>query len=209
MVIGRMIITLWHSMKTIDQLKAEKEVLQKRREKLQAKAEKINEELVSLYDRIKDLSEKIFEDEALHTEPSGQISLMLRYEWNDSNYKAAKKFFESHALSRWVSFRGGYNPNTLQWSIQLMFDEDSKYRLNEIAQYIDEIAVHLKAYDGDKLFCLLEPSLSEHQSYRVALTEDGKWQLQGYRFSKTVLKQSETTLDMVQYLQQNYSFKKD
>lgn len=196
-------------MNPIDQLKQERDALKSRREFLLAQTASINDELVSLYDRIKDLSEKIFEDEAIHTAPSGQIGLMLRYDYGESNYKAAKKFFKSHVLSQWVDFTGAYNPSTEQWSIRLMFNDDSKDRLEEIAQYVDELMPHIKEYDGGKLLSLTEPSLSEHQTYRVALIPDGTWELRGYRFGKTVLHKFNSTLDMVEYLQRVYGFKKD
>ena len=208
MVIVRMTITWLLSMKTIEQLQTELAYHEERKQVLLSEYHSVAGKFSDIVEQIKQIEAEIFQQNvARFSTFEEKIPLMLKH--SDSNYEAAKTFFQSMPLSTWVAFTGSYLPEVEQWSIRVMLDDDSKDKLTDIAEYIDTLIPHIAVRDGQRSLKLFEPSLSYRESYQLAKKEDGKWELQGSRYGTRTIRKFSDTISMLQYLQYNYSFKKD
>lgn len=183
---------------TKEELQAEIERLETRRQELFKQKEPIDAELVSSYDTIQNLRDKVAKIELAGLAEDGSIIYHLDMT-NDSSvrHSAASKFFQDMGV---MSF--GFRRDTMQRAITITMTKGSEESFTKTKAAVETILPYLKeGEDGNRRFDILEHTCSAGgTSYDLVIHTDGTATVSSGRWDR----QKPTTLDKaLRYIQEN------
>jgi hypothetical protein len=183
---------------TKQELEAEIARLENRRQELFKQKEPIDAELVSAYETIQKLRNKVGKIELAGLAEEGSIAYHLDMT-NDSGvrHSAASKFFQDMGV-----MSSGYRRDTMQRAITITMTKGSEKSFEETKLVVEAIIPYLKeGEDGVKRFDILEHTCSAGgTSYDLCIHQDGTATVSSGRFDRA----KPTTLDKaLRYIQEN------
>lgn len=169
---------------------------------------RINKRLVDITRRAKALKERQKDRIVEIADAKGEVpwAELIKYDADEASHHQLQKASHKFCPEGWFVFGGGYVPSVMECVFQLRLNDASDGKEKEIADKIDFIYGFKKfcPETNEKYLDVLEPSLSQHGSYKFFQKTDGSWAMRITRWGSTSdLRTFANTLEMVQYAQKN------
>jgi hypothetical protein len=194
---------------TVQEIDNELRLLNLKMDELRLQTKTINEQFARALSRQTALLKENLERKLKEMAGSGQKpwDLLLAFTIGEYNYKYLQAAMQDLSPAGWVT-NSGYNPETMQYCLEIRLNEKSKGKLGQVEQQLMTVVPHILAHKetGERAFRLMEPGLSENGVHYIH-EKGGKWEIRVTRYSRTSVLQAFPDLKtLLEFVQDNMSF---